>query len=36
MNEDRQKDNGSAWAGPVLFAAVAVGLTLLFWWFLSA
>jgi hypothetical protein len=36
MNENRQNGNGLAWAGPVLFAAVAVALALLFWWFLSA
>jgi hypothetical protein len=36
MNENGQKDNGLAWAGPVLFAAVTVGLAVLFWWFLSA
>lgn len=36
MNDNTRKDDGSTWAGPVLFAAVTAGVAVLFWWFLSA
>jgi hypothetical protein len=36
MNDNARKNGGSTWAGPMLFGAVAVGLAVLFWWFLSA
>jgi hypothetical protein len=36
MNDNAHKDGGLAWAGPMLFGAVAVGLAVLFWWFLLA
>jgi len=36
MNENGQKSNESGWAGPALFTVVAIGLAILFWWFLSA